>query len=583
MSRVLFVVRKQSHAWVCVVALVTLALLWPARPSEAQTRAPTPTPASITVIVGAGGSALWNAEDGMLVTVLAPAAQLNASARSADEQWFFAETADGKTGWVTADDVLVFNESVLPTEDITVSPAPPTPVPQPTSTVSAESSQSEDGTIPPIQSTTVTTPTEGIQVTVEEVNLNIRSGPGTNYPVIGRANSGQQLTAIGRNQSASWVQIETPSTAGSAVNRPGWVSASYVEASQSINGLPIVETPAPPAVSPSTATSITKTTAAPQPTAAPIAQATSGQPTGLRGKLVMQVSAGGPIYIYELETGVLRQLTGGFDPSISPDGSQVVFTRLGGQQGIYLINVDGSNERNIFSERVGYFGPKFSPDGRWIGFTRTDGIEECFDFSEAVGRNNCLPGLTPFIRSFPRIKEVRPRIARIDTDGKNYRDIPTLEAARAIDWNSAGIVYSSPAGLQATQDAPEDLNRSVYFDVYQQYYHDPDWQPGGGKIVFHHRRPGHWDIYSVNPDGTGFTALTRPATALVDVMPSSVAPAWSPDGQHIVFLSNRQPDNEAGAWGVWVMDADGGNQRRLPIELPFDYSYVEEQMIDWGP
>ena len=31
------------------------------------------------------------------------------------------------------------------------------------------------------------------------------------------------------------------------------------------------------------------------------------------------------------------------------------------------------------------------------------------------------------------------------------------------------------------------------------------------------------------------------------------------------------------------MEADGSNQRQLPIELPFIYTYVSEQMLDWGP
>jgi Tol biopolymer transport system component len=101
--------------------------------------------------------------------------------------------------------------------------------------------------------------------------------------------------------------------------------------------------------------------------------------------------------------------------------------------------------------------------------------------------------------------------------------------------------------------------------------------------VLQHRRPSHWDLFIVNPDGSGYAPLTRPTTVLVDSLPSNVAPAWSPDGQQIVFLSNRTPENSAGAWGVWVMNADGSNQRRLPIDLSFDYGFAEEQMLDWGP
>lgn len=47
-------------------------------------------------------------------------------------------------------------------------------------------------------------------------NLNIRSGPGTNYRTTGRLNAGQPFTAVG--SQGEWVQI-----AGG-----GWVNARYV-------------------------------------------------------------------------------------------------------------------------------------------------------------------------------------------------------------------------------------------------------------------------------------------------------------------------------------------------------------------
>ena len=65
-------------------------------------------------------------------------------------------------------------------------------------------------------------------------------------------------------------------------------------------------------------------------------------------------------------------------------------------------------------------------------------------------------------------------------------------------------------------------------------------------------------------------------------MPSNVAPAWSPDGQHIVFLSNRTGNGEAGAWRLWSMNGDGSNQQPLPIDIAIDYTFGGEQLVSWG-
>ena len=570
-----------SHSLFLAVLVLTLLASGPAASAAAQSALPTPTPALIALVVRAEGGALWNADDGQLVTALEPGERLNASARSADGAWFYAETTgDGQplSGWVAASEVLSFNSQVLPVEKVTVAPASPTPAPTPTTattpagegetptaatlaaTPSSASAPAATPTANPARggsatNTAVISVTEATTVTVNGVTLNIRSGPGTGYPVVGKAVAGQQLTAIGQDPAGAWLEVQLPPPGEGT----GWVSASYVTTGQPGEQLPVNTAPAPE-------------------------KNTSAAPAGggLHGKLVIQTEFGGPIYLYNLGSGEVRQLTSGFDPAISPDGTRVAFTRGGGEHGLYVINVDGSGERRIFADRSGLWSPKWSPDGRYILFVRSDYSWKCKDWSEEYGRYNCRPA-TDGDGGLPLIRETRPRLARVDTDGGSYQDIAGLDSVSAPDWIDTGIVYASEAGIQITSPTSQDANRKVHFDILQQYYQDPDWQPGGGRIVLQQRRPGHWEIFSVNPDGSGYSALTRPATALVDEMPSNVSPAWSPDGQSIVFLSNRTAQNDAGPWGVWVMNADGSNQRRLPIDLPFTYTFVEEQMLDWGP
>lgn len=568
MNKEMALFQNRLPGWLFPLIVLILAVGWPSQPGQAQTPAPTPTSALISAVARAGGAPLWNAGDGTLVTVAAPGERLTATARSADGVWLYLQSAAGAGGWAARADLLVFNVEALPIEAVTITPAPPTPGPTPGQ---AEPEHPEQGTAAPaapLAGAPAEASGEGVQVTVGNVRLNIRSGPGTNYPVIGAAAPGQTLVAQGQNERGDWLQILRPAASG-----PGWVAAAYVTPMGTLTDLPVVAAPPLPAA-PTTAP------AAPQPaTAAPT-------PAGLQGKLVIQTSYGGPIYLYEFATGSLRQLTTGFDPALSPDGTMVAFTRSGGEQGLYVIQVDGSGERLVFGERQGLISPKWSPDGSQILFVRGDSSWKCKDHSERMGRYNCRPA-EPGDGNLPLIRETRPRLAVVDLDGNNYRDIASLDTASAPDWTSAGIVYASEAGIQITSPTRQDANRLVHFDVLQQYYQDPDWQPrpdgSPGRIVLQQRRAGRWDLFAVNPDGSGYEALIQPATVLVDEMPSNVAPAWSPDGQHIVFLSNRTPEHSAGAWGVWVMDADGGNQRRLPIDLPFVYTYVEEQMLDWGP
>ena len=84
--------------------------------------------------------------------------------------------------------------------------------------------------------------------------------------------------------------------------------------------------------------------------------------------------------------------------------------------------------------------------------------------------------------------------------------------------------------------------------------------PLWGKIVFHSKRDGNLEIYTMDSDGSGQTRLT-----FNDATDS--APTWSPNGRQIAFHSYRHDDKNAHKaemnTEIYVMNADGGNQRRL--------------------
>ena len=78
--------------------------------------------------------------------------------------------------------------------------------------------------------------------------------------------------------------------------------------------------------------------------------------------------------------------------------------------------------------------------------------------------------------------------------------------------------------------------------------------PANGKIVFASNRDGNYEIYTMNPDGSHQQRMTTD-----DGM--DLYPNWSPDGQKIVFVSDRR--NNVAAYEMYVMNADGTIQTRL--------------------
>src|SRR6266566_95080 len=94
---------------------------------------------------------------------------------------------------------------------------------------------------------------------------------------------------------------------------------------------------------------------------------------------------------------------------------------------------------------------------------------------------------------------------------------------------------------------------------------DPIWSPDGKRIAYANFHSGRSEVFVINVVGTGETQLTTNG---------GFPGAWSPDGTRIAFANNRDGDDE-----IYVMNADGGGVTRLTHSPGRD----EGDRAGWSP
>ena len=226
---------------------------------------------------------------------------------------------------------------------------------------------------------------------------------------------------------------------------------------------------------------------------------------------------------------------------------------------IYVMEVDGNNQRRLTNNPNSDWSPSWSPDGKRIAF-----------MSDRDGHVDILGGLLNF------------EIYVMDADGGNQQNLtndPNDDLAPSWSPDGERIVFSS------ARDGNRDGNQENY-EIYvmdadgnnQQRLTDndffdtaPSWSPDGKRIAFMSQRDGHfigegglsYEIYVMDADGKNTRRLTNNRK-------SDSSPSWSPDGKWIVFSADRKGDGVN--YEIYVMDADGNNQRRLTNNRHHDKS-----------
>lgn len=127
----------------------------------------------------------------------------------------------------------------------------------------------------------------------------------------------------------------------------------------------------------------------------------------------------------------------------------------------------------------------------------------------------------------------------------------------ATTGDVVGLRIALPVGVRMLARAASVVNADGSDPVVvpnTQQGNAPSWSPDGERLLFTSDRSGNDSIYVVDVDGSNLRRLT-------DNGHHNDNAVWSPDGQRIAFSSDRDGQND-----IFVMDGDGNYQQNLTRE-----------------
>ena len=212
-------------------------------------------------------------------------------------------------------------------------------------------------------------------------------------------------------------------------------------------------------------------------------------------------------------------------PRFSPDGRSIAFTDrdLTHFRSIHLVSREGGDEREVV-KRNGGSSVAWTPDGHALVYEEPENFR--------LFR----------VRSDLRVFDLATRKARWITRGARARDPDVAPDGRTVvfvrqegDRSDLALVSLDGTGLRDVTRSEADTQWSA-----------PRWSPAGDALVASRWLPGGvLDIVRVDPVSGAATPLTRDRA-------KDVEPAWTPDGTHVIFRSDR--DGGSNLYAVRVAD-----------------------------
>jgi len=248
------------------------------------------------------------------------------------------------------------------------------------------------------------------------------------------------------------------------------------------------------------------------------------------------------IFLLSVENSSRSQLTflpasntGDYYPAFSPDGKRLAFARAVSFSAtdLYVLELAGGKPKRLTFDGLTIDGLAWTADSREIVFSSRRGGS--FNSLWRIGIHGGKPER---VSAFGE-DVISPAISR---DGNRL-----AYTRRNDDMNIWQFTVDDAGRLVAK--AP--LIVSTFRDS------DPDYSPDGRRIAFTSGRNGSFGIWVSDSDG-GNPRMLFDGGAYV-----TGSPRWSPDGRRIAFDTRANDPAGLGNPSVWVVDADGGQLRRL--------------------